>query len=186
MTTLRYQWGEGPLRDGPAPPRATVAALWVHERCAWRCDVADVLVAWARWCALEVADQWDCPPQVRRHLQTGEGPPPMLPRRRQGFLDAGHQARTAARHAIQCQGLADARNAARHAIEAAIWITPLGLHERGRLRGVLISRRQEARSAQASQLRRLLLQRALPRDRWLLIDADEPVLCDALLEGGGC
>ena len=35
-------------------------------------DATDVLCAFARWCALEVAHLWDMPPIVRQYLETGD------------------------------------------------------------------------------------------------------------------
>jgi hypothetical protein len=35
-------------------------------------DATQLLWDFARWCALSVADKWDCPPTVRQYLETGD------------------------------------------------------------------------------------------------------------------
>jgi hypothetical protein len=35
-------------------------------------DATQLLWDFARWCALSVADKWDCPPTVRKYLETGD------------------------------------------------------------------------------------------------------------------
>ncbi len=38
----------------------------------WMTDATDTLRAFARWCALDVAQHWDMPPVVRQFLETGD------------------------------------------------------------------------------------------------------------------
>jgi hypothetical protein len=35
-------------------------------------DATQLLWEFARWCALSVVDKWDCPPTVRKYLETGD------------------------------------------------------------------------------------------------------------------
>ena len=52
------------LQDVPVNDR-----LWVVLLCISEDKDAD----FGRWCALQVADMWDCPPLVLEYLKTGEG-----------------------------------------------------------------------------------------------------------------
>ena len=160
----------GVALDSPFPPRANAVTLLVGEREVWTGDVTDELLAFTRWCALDVATLWDCPSVVRRYLQTGD----------QGL----HQA---ALHAAGPVGRGDAapsESDARFAAQFAILTTRSGAVDTyNNARSVSHSAARAAAgspsgnaagharvAAQTRHLRLLLLQRALPEHYWPLID----------------
>lgn len=69
----------------------------------WRIDATEVLRAFARRCALDVAHLWDMPEVVRRYLETGDGA-------------LWKEARAAARESVPSN---KSTNAAKHAAAAA-------------------------------------------------------------------
>jgi hypothetical protein len=71
-------------------------------------DATQLLWDFARWCALSVADKWDCPPTVRKYLETGDET-----LRDAAWGAAWGAARAAARAAAWADAWADARADAR-------------------------------------------------------------------------
>lgn len=163
MAQLRYQWGGGELQDDPVPPGAARLILCVGQHPVWEGLVHEEVGAWLRWRALRSLHAWACPEEVRRFLETGE------PGTRSPTRDAARRVLRASQ-----QGGDPALRYAAQAVYLATERRPAASSG-----GVQIP----ARPIERSQLRRLLLQRVLPEPLWPLIDADEGVLCDALLEG---
>ena len=58
-------WLEGEIQSGYDKVVAQ------SRTCLEIADATEVLRAFARWCALQVASNWDCPPVVLEFLQTG-------------------------------------------------------------------------------------------------------------------
>ena len=229
MAELRFQWGDLAPQTSPASPEGTSASLWVGEHVVWQGDVTEELRAWARWCALQVADLWGCTEIVRGYLETGVAPP------RDATVASLISAAQAAVAEIQWDAATeDAWNSAWDGLWDTAWagswdaawnaawdVTWEGVTPGEALRAEDIARcaasaaaraawdaapqatrdtarattRQTIEDAQATRLRRLLLQRALPEHHWPLIDGNEGaesgpaesgrVLCDALLESAG-
>ena len=171
MARLRYRWGEGEAQDSPVPPDANTLALLVGECCVWAGDIAAELSAWARRCALEVVDLWDCPEVVHRYLQTGE----------EALREATTQA---AEKAALTVASAIARDAAYAALLAAAGDAPNAAASALACAATSADALAAAKTQQTSHLRALLLRRALPEHSHALLDdeAHEAVLADALLE----
>ena len=184
--TLRYGWGNSAPQDSAAPPRSTTLTLVVGTRKVWQGDVSGELSAWGRWCALAVAELWDCPRVVERYLVTGH--------RRLRFKAhkrAEHQWYTTA---PQHPGATAA------AIEAATHATALPHIDvacaaaRACRAAIRAMARPGAQHEAYARLRAMILRRALPEDLWPLIgqaeahstegalDVDPRVLSDALLQ----
>ena len=209
MAELRYRWGSHPPQESPAPPRATVVALGVGlqvvesdgrqqkeggaylmhtlRTVAWQGDVTPELRAWARWCALQVADLWSCPEVVRRYLETGDE---ALRKEVVRLSEPTEERHMAMRPGGSWQAMGCAWRASHDTPKSHVHsvASQCALNANSIYRHAGFASRDEAKAKQTAHLRRLLLQRALPEPLWPLIDADERVLCDALLErqGVGC
>lgn len=157
----------------------------------WSGDVTPEIRAWARWCALQVADLWDCPDVVRRYLETGDDGGGDLAAawsevwRNPAPKDyAGDSARGAAWSASNADWEL-AQDAAWDSARAAWWAAPgpPGPWPANNLGAT------EVDGIHSAHLRTLLLRRALtdvgrPGLTPLAEDpACEPVVCDALLMG---
>lgn len=155
----------------------------------WQGDVTEELRAWARWCALQVADLWDCPDVVRRYLETGEGHEEahaytIEAMRLDQYPDTDHAAASAMWATCHGDGAGGPRTSARAARLA------LGYHN-GDIRRdspvIRVADSSKYTGPHAIHLSTLILRRALPSHLWGLIDSDGPnaekVLCDALLDG---
>ena len=236
IADLRYRWGDAAPQASPASPRDATVALWVGDRVVWQGDVTEELWAWARWCALRVADLWGCPEGGQHFLRTGgerhrdaaaeaasravgdafRGPVwrvawdapwfyahytadavagisnNAVTRGIAGAIRRATAPAAARMHAAEdaCRLVWRAATAAAHAAsrDEACLASCLAADHAARAMGMAndsLAARHAAEVAQADRLRRLLLQRALPRPRWGLIhrdEATESVLCDALLE----
>lgn len=79
--TPTWRWDGG--APHPCPLDALAASLGFGVRCTvvhrpappdspWALDATEVLRAFTRWCALEMADRWRCPDLVRSYLETGD------------------------------------------------------------------------------------------------------------------
>ena len=179
MAELCFRWGDRQAQDRPAPPQGATVTLLVGEQVVLEAVVTEELSAWARWCALQMADRWDCPEVARRYLETGDE-----------ILGAATQ--RAAREAFAAAGRTETKGPARAtilAVESATHWSAAGAAARAITFAVGPHAAGPVRTEQEVHLRRLLLQRALPQHLWPLIDSDAPnaeqVLCDALLEGRG-
>lgn len=154
--------------------------LFVEELEVWSGEVTEELEAWARWCALTVAELWDCPQEVRSYLELEDhGDADRL--RRSAHASADRAASECSggppsRLAVSAARWASAREPASAALDAAIALC-LSVGEGADADAVFAA----AEQAQREHLRRLLLQRGLPRFLWSLIEVDEEVLCDELL-----
>ena len=82
-------------------------------------DATDVLRAFSRWCALEVAHLWDMPPIVRQYLETGDES--IRAAARAAAWTAWDATWDAARAAAWDAARAAAWDAARAAARAAAW-----------------------------------------------------------------
>ena len=73
IDALQYAPGETLCRVqmGGTIRRETDKLVARQRTILWRIDATDVLRAFARRCALDVAHLWDMPPIVRRYLETG-------------------------------------------------------------------------------------------------------------------
>lgn len=79
-----------------------------HRKHIKRIDAGPILREFARWCALQVVDKWECPPVVRQYLETGDESI------REAARDAADAAAKAASRPI-------VRNAATDVAWAAAW-----------------------------------------------------------------
>ena len=95
-----------------------------RRRIIQRLDMTDTLRAYARQCALSVANLWDMPAVVRQYLETGDEGirDATLAAVRAAARDAARDAaRSAARSAVRDAAWAAARDAARAAARDAAW-----------------------------------------------------------------
>jgi len=105
IDALQYAPGETLCRVqmGGTIRRETDKLVARQRTILWRIDATDVLRAFARRCALDVAHLWDMPPIVRRYLETGN----------ESIRDAARDAAgAAARDAARDAAWAAARSAA--------------------------------------------------------------------------
>ena len=173
-----------------ANPVGSRCRVVVGDVVVWGGDVNSELQRWRRRCALAVADLWDCPPVLRRYLETGDAA------LQSEALRASHPATcppigcpgawAAGAAYSACRGEGNAgREAAvaysQHLVletyfpgESIGWADPQSTNREYRAQlklAHLLSTLDECWTDHAHDLRRVVLQ----------IDSDERVLSDALL-----
>jgi hypothetical protein len=128
--------------EGGLVPHGDPVDKWVgrRRRILASIDATDLLRAFARWCVLQVIDQWDAPAVVREYLETGDESKREAARvaawdarvaagdARDAARDAKNAARVTARVAARdaAEAAGDARDAAgdaRDAARDAAWVT---------------------------------------------------------------